>query len=149
MYDCGVLSSILVSEHVHTCLCLTWTLLTDCHNRDKTTISYTAVMGLREDTHLHGQDYSNIAMMFVSLCFASRWLHVLFFETVALTIHWLFAVRWVPRGRVPDPVFGTAPQSAGQVSRRQCHAMGCRAGLDGRVHVLCRPDDHQSPSRHL
>ncbi|KAJ9612784.1 uncharacterized protein PV06_08422 [Exophiala oligosperma] len=31
---------------------------------DKTTISYTAVMGLREDTHLHGQDYSNIAMMF-------------------------------------------------------------------------------------
>jgi MFS transporter, ACS family, allantoate permease len=31
---------------------------------DKTTISYTAVMGLRTDTHLHGQDYSNIAMMF-------------------------------------------------------------------------------------
>ena len=32
--------------------------------RDKTTISYTAIMGLREDTHLHGQDYSNVAMMF-------------------------------------------------------------------------------------
>ncbi|KIX05362.1 uncharacterized protein Z518_06234 [Rhinocladiella mackenziei CBS 650.93] len=31
---------------------------------DKTTISYAAVMGLREDTHLVGQDYSNIAMMF-------------------------------------------------------------------------------------
>ena len=31
---------------------------------DKTTISYTAIMGLREDTHLHGQDYSNVAMMF-------------------------------------------------------------------------------------
>ncbi|KIW13952.1 hypothetical protein PV08_06733 [Exophiala spinifera] len=31
---------------------------------DKTTISYTAVMGLRADTHLHGQDYSNVAMMF-------------------------------------------------------------------------------------
>ncbi|KIV83057.1 hypothetical protein PV11_05117 [Exophiala sideris] len=31
---------------------------------DKTTISYAAVMGLRTDTHLKGQDYSNIAMMF-------------------------------------------------------------------------------------
>ena len=31
---------------------------------DKTTISYTAIMGLRTDTHLHGQDYSNVAMMF-------------------------------------------------------------------------------------
>jgi hypothetical protein len=34
---------------------------------DKTTIGYTAVMGLREDTHLKGQDYSNVAMIFVSL----------------------------------------------------------------------------------
>lgn len=32
--------------------------------RDKTTISYTAIMGLRKDTHLHGQDYSNVSMMF-------------------------------------------------------------------------------------
>ncbi|KAK5268381.1 hypothetical protein LTR99_004214 [Exophiala xenobiotica] len=31
---------------------------------DKTTIGYTAVMGLREDTHLVGQDYSNVAMIF-------------------------------------------------------------------------------------
>jgi MFS transporter, ACS family, allantoate permease len=31
---------------------------------DKTTISYTAIMGMRDDTHLHGQDYSNVAMMF-------------------------------------------------------------------------------------
>ena len=31
---------------------------------DKTTISYTAIMGMRTDTHLHGQDYSNMAMMF-------------------------------------------------------------------------------------
>ena len=31
---------------------------------DKTTISYTAVMGLRKDTHLVGQDYSNVSMMF-------------------------------------------------------------------------------------
>lgn len=31
---------------------------------DKTTISYTAVMGMRKDTHLVGQDYSNVAMMF-------------------------------------------------------------------------------------
>ncbi|EHY53334.1 hypothetical protein HRR83_003543 [Exophiala dermatitidis] len=31
---------------------------------DKTTIGYTAVMGLREDTHLKGQEYSNVAMIF-------------------------------------------------------------------------------------
>ena len=28
------------------------------------TISYTAIMGLRKDTHLVGQDYSNVSMMF-------------------------------------------------------------------------------------
>ena len=33
-------------------------------SRDKTTLSYTAVMGLRKDTHLVGQDYSNVSMMF-------------------------------------------------------------------------------------
>lgn len=31
---------------------------------DKTTLSYTAVMGVRQDTHLIGQDYSNLAMLF-------------------------------------------------------------------------------------
>jgi len=31
---------------------------------DKTTISYAAVMGLRTDTHLKGQDYSNASAMF-------------------------------------------------------------------------------------
>ncbi len=33
---------------------------------DKTTIGYTAVMGLRDDTHLKGQQYSDVAMIFVS-----------------------------------------------------------------------------------
>ena len=31
---------------------------------DKTTLSYTAVMGIREDTHLKGQDYSDLSMLF-------------------------------------------------------------------------------------
>ena len=31
---------------------------------DKTTINYCSIMGMREDTNLLGQDYSNIAMMF-------------------------------------------------------------------------------------
>lgn len=31
---------------------------------DKTTLSYTAVMGIRQDTHLVGQDYSNLSMLF-------------------------------------------------------------------------------------
>jgi hypothetical protein len=31
---------------------------------DKTTLSYAAVMGIRTDTHLVGQDYSNVSMLF-------------------------------------------------------------------------------------
>jgi MFS transporter, ACS family, allantoate permease len=31
---------------------------------DKTTLSYTAVMGIRNDTHLVGQDYSDLSMLF-------------------------------------------------------------------------------------
>jgi ACS family allantoate permease-like MFS transporter len=31
---------------------------------DKTTLSYTAVMGIRSDTHLVGQDYSDLSMLF-------------------------------------------------------------------------------------
>ena len=31
---------------------------------DKTTLSYTAVIGIRTDTHLKGQDYSNLSMLF-------------------------------------------------------------------------------------
>lgn len=31
---------------------------------DKTTLGYTAIMGLRTDTHLKGQDYSNLSMLF-------------------------------------------------------------------------------------
>lgn len=31
---------------------------------DKTTLSYAAVMGIRTDTHLKGQDYSNLSMLF-------------------------------------------------------------------------------------
>lgn len=30
---------------------------------DKTTLSYTAVMGIRQDTHLEGQDYSDLSML--------------------------------------------------------------------------------------
>jgi ACS family allantoate permease-like MFS transporter len=31
---------------------------------DKTTLNYAAVMGIRTDTHLKGQDYSNLSMLF-------------------------------------------------------------------------------------
>ena len=31
---------------------------------DKTTLSYTAVMGIRTDTRLEGQDYSDLSMLF-------------------------------------------------------------------------------------
>ena len=56
--------------------------------RDKTTISYTAIMGLREDTHLHGQDYryalsklvpgelvsTGSILAFLVYCCANMWL---------------------------------------------------------------------------
>lgn len=45
---------------------------------DKTTISYTSVMGMRSDTHLKGQDYSNVSMMFyvgfLAAEFPTQWL---------------------------------------------------------------------------
>lgn len=31
---------------------------------DKTTLNYTSVMGIRKDTHLVGQDYSDLGMLF-------------------------------------------------------------------------------------
>lgn len=31
---------------------------------DKTTLTYTSVMGIRDDTNLKGQDYSNLSMLF-------------------------------------------------------------------------------------
>lgn len=31
---------------------------------DKTTLAYTAVMGIRAETHLVGQDYSDLSMLF-------------------------------------------------------------------------------------
>ena len=34
---------------------------------DKTTIGYTAVMGLREDTNLKGQQYSNVSEVLQTL----------------------------------------------------------------------------------
>lgn len=43
---------------------------------DKTTLSYTAVMGIRTDTHLKGQDYSNLSSFFY-VGPSSRILHML------------------------------------------------------------------------
>lgn len=41
---------------------------------DKTTLSYTAVMGIRKDTHLVGQDYSNLSMLFyIGKCSRMIW----------------------------------------------------------------------------
>lgn len=40
---------------------------------DKTTLSYTAVMGIRKDAHLVGQDYSNLSMLFyIGMLYAER-----------------------------------------------------------------------------
>ena len=41
---------------------------------DKTTLSYTAVMGIRTDTHLKGQDYSDLSMLFyIGMQASSGW----------------------------------------------------------------------------
>lgn len=45
---------------------------------DKTTLSYTSVMGMRTDTHLKGQDYSNLSMLF----YIGELAAALYFESV-------------------------------------------------------------------
>ena len=47
---------------------------------DKTTLTYTSVMGIRQDTHLVGQDYSNLSMLFYI------GMHALYY--ICLGIYW-------------------------------------------------------------
>jgi hypothetical protein len=74
---------------------------------DKTTLSYTAVMGIRADTHLVGQDYSNLSMLFYIGMFA---LH-------SPKTGWRIKNESrVPGSGVSDAVFGSAYLAVGVVS---------------------------------
>ena len=81
---------------------------------DKTTISYAAVMGIREDTGLKGQDYSNVAMMFY--------------------------VGFSGRG-VPNAVSRATDFEAGQVFGCERNAVGRGVGQYGERTELCGLDD--------
>ena len=91
---------------------------------DKTTLSYAAVMGIRTDTHLKGQDYSDLSMLFyigmqdlpASVSALSRHSgHV-----DAMTNR----KRRLPGGRVSYAIPGTAYITVGIVSGHKHHDMG-------------------------
>ena len=96
---------------------------------DKTTLSYTAVMGIRKDTHLVGQDYSDLSMLFyigMSHHFAS------IMETKAANKHCRF-----PCCRVSYAVSRTAYIASRCLSRGQYHDMGVGLGLSCCMYNLC------------
>ena len=96
---------------------------------DKTTLSYTAVMGIRTDTHLKGQDYSDLSMLFyigmrvcqhLSLRRGRQSRHV---DVVT------DCKRRLPGGRVSYAIPGAAYITAGVVSGHKHHDMGAHPWL--------------------
>lgn len=110
---------------------------------DKTTISYTAIMGLRTDTHLHGQEYSYLGMLFYigELYCAS--------QHVARTRTYKPPTCRILGNGIPNSIHCTAPLSSLAVSGYQHHHLGCRSRLSRRLQRLCRPRCVPYPSRGL
>ena len=95
---------------------------------DKTTLSYTAVMGIRKDTHLVGQDYSDLSMLFyigVPLLPASE-------RILAADECCRF-----PRCGVPYTISSTAYISPWRLLGGQYCNMGLCFGLSCCMHDLC------------
>ena len=117
---------------------------------DKTTLSYTAVMGIRTDTHLVGQDYSNLSMLFYVGTFAvagwqiptepgCRWSVVLMFGVLCRFFG----------GGIPDAVLGSASVSIGPLSRREHHDMGSHSWLPCCLYNVRRPCYLSNPSGNI
>lgn len=97
---------------------------------DKTTLAYTAVMGIRTDTHLCGQDYSDVSMLFYigTLC-------ELLGKQKQTTDNSNTGIRLLGC-RVPDAISGTADLATGPVPRHKHHDLGCCPLLPCCVHEL-------------
>lgn len=100
---------------------------------DKTTLSYTAVMGLRTDTHLKGQQYSDLGMLFYigkrsKLSVACR----------CSDIQMLTYRRALGR-RIPNAVPCTEAIAFRTLPRYQYHGVGAYSWLPCRLYVLRWP----------
>jgi hypothetical protein len=96
---------------------------------DKTTLSYTAVMGIRTDTNLVGQDYSNLSMLF--------YIGMILAGVMLLMLTSASSGR-LPRGRVPNPIPCAARFTPSSLPGDQHHALGCRASLSRCMYDVCR-----------
>ena len=94
---------------------------------DKTTLSYTAVMGIREDTDLKGQDYSDLSMLFYIGMQASRLRGNA--QNRLLTVGCRLS-----GSRVSHPIPRPTYIKIGNVSGDQYHDMGSDLGLSWRMH---------------
>lgn len=102
---------------------------------DKTTLSYTAVMGIRTDTHLKGQDYSDLSMLFyvgmqLPACLS-----------VSRKANWPKGTiadkqRRLPGSRVPHAIPGAAYLTVGIVPRHKYYDMGTYPGLPRRMYHI-------------
>jgi len=106
---------------------------------DKTTLSYTAVMGIRADTHLKGQDYSNLSMLFY-----------IGTSDVSLSVYLkLIVIPRFPCNRVPNSMACSEDRSSLLLPQRQHHALGCHPHVPRCMHFLRRSCHLPYPSRCL
>lgn len=96
---------------------------------DKTTLSYTAVMGIRTDTHLVGQDYSDLSMLF----YIGKPPFSLVKETQVADRQYRVSCC-----RISHTIPRTAHLAPRTLSRGQYHHMGVRLGLSCCMYNLCR-----------
>ena len=94
---------------------------------DKTTLSYTAVMGIREDTHLKGQDYSDLSMLFYIGMQASR-------LRDSIQERMLIIRCRLPCSRISHSIPRAAHLKIRSVSGYQYHDLGSNLGLPWCMH---------------
>lgn len=105
---------------------------------DKTTLSYAAVMGIRTDTHLKGQDYSNLSMLF----------YIGKSPTPTSTSGKSDSIRF-PSCRIPNPVPRSTYLSPRPLPRNQHYALGFNPRLPRSMHHFRRACDLPYSPRYL
>lgn len=106
---------------------------------DKTTLQFTAVMGLREDTKLQGIDYSVVSLVF----YLGRCSAIYEKDFSDLTI-----ARIPPRG-IPNPISRSTYLSSGSLPWRKYHTLGYRPRLPWSMHLLHWTRNRANASRNF
>ena len=107
---------------------------------DKTTLSYTAVMGIRTDTHLKGQDYSDLSMLF----YIGRRS-----EEMTRTRADRLITRRFSGGGVSDAIPGAEDLAVGNLPWPQHYDMGVDPRVPCCLHHLCRVSSCPNTARRL